>query len=209
MPFSLILAQGTLFFAEVDLEDAYTQLPVDDETSLVSAVNTHSGLFRVTTLPFGMKLPSSIFQRVVDGVIGGLGVLAYQDNIFVAAPSKATLKLRLFNLLQALGNAGLRVNRDKCTWETDSLEVLGFLVDRHGVKPVPSRIQAIKEAPAPTCVKDLHHLLGLISFYSRFFRDKATVLEPLHRLLDAGAKWSWTNRHQQALNEVKNLLSSV
>jgi len=75
------LGSANSVFAEVDLEDAYTQLPVDNVTSRVLAVNTHRGLFRVTTLSFGIKLASSIFQRVVDGVIRGLeGVLAYQEQ---------------------------------------------------------------------------------------------------------------------------------
>jgi len=203
------LGSNNTVFAEIDLVDAYTQLPVDYETSKILAVNTIKGLFRVTALPFGIKLASAIFQRVVDGIIGGLpGTLAYQDNIFVAAPTRTLLRCRLYDVLKALGDAGLRVNKEKCTWETDSLEVLGFLLDRHGVRPVPSRVQAIREAPIPQNVKELQHLLGLISFYSRFFRNKATVLEPLHRLLDNGAPWSWTQQHQQALEQVKNLLSS-
>jgi len=164
------LGSGNSYFAEVDLTAAYTQLPVDDDVSRILAVNTHRGLFRVTTLPFGIKLASAIFQRVVDGVIGGLpGTLAYQDNIFVAAPTCPILRSRLYKVLKALGDAGLCVNTEKCTWETESLEVLGFLLDKNGVRPVPSRVQAIKEAPAPKNLKELQQLLGLISFYSRFF----------------------------------------
>jgi len=203
------LGSGNSVYAEIDLAEAYTQLGLDLETSKMLAVNTHRGLFRVTTLPFGIKLAPAIFQRVVDSIIAGLpGTLAYQDNIFVAAPTRTILRCRVYDVLKALGDAGLRVNTDKSTWETDSLVVLGFLLDRTGVRPVPSRVQAIKEAPTPRNVKELQHVLGLISFYSRFFPDKATILEPLHRLLDSGASWIWTDVHQQAFDQVKNLLSS-
>ena len=196
-------------FAEVDLEDAYTQCSVDEETSRVLTINTPRGLFRVTTLPFGIKCASAAFQRVVDAVVGGLeGVVSYQDIIYVAAPDSATLKKRLYKVLQNLSEAGLRVNKEKCTWETRSLEVLGFRVDAEGVHPLPSRVQAIKETRAPTCVKELQQLLGLINFYAKFLKSKATILEPLHRLLDSKSAWTWNKEHQHALDTVKEMLTS-
>jgi len=48
-------------FAELDLVDAYTQCAVDEQTSLLLTVNTPRGLFRVTTLPFGIKCASAAF----------------------------------------------------------------------------------------------------------------------------------------------------
>jgi len=59
-------------FAELDLVDVYTQCAVDEQTSRLLTVNTPRGLFRVTTLPFGIKCVSAAFQRVVDAVVGGL-----------------------------------------------------------------------------------------------------------------------------------------
>jgi len=111
------LGNGNKVFAEVDLEAAHTQCPVDEPTSMLLTLNTPRGLSRVTTLPYGVKCASAAFQRIGDAVVGGIdGVVAYQDNVFVAAQDSASLHQRLHRVLLALSEAGLRVNREKCTW---------------------------------------------------------------------------------------------
>ncbi|KRX18868.1 Uncharacterized protein T07_3375, partial [Trichinella nelsoni] len=54
----------------------------------------------------------------------------------------------------------------------------------------------------------LQAFLGLLNFYHSFLKNKATVAEPLHRLLDKNARWTWTGKHEKAFKDVKRLLSS-
>ena len=200
---------GGKWYAAIDLEDAYQQCPVDLETSRVLAVNTVRGLFRVVRMPFGISLAPSVFQRVIDGLFGGLqGTVAYQDNLYVTAETASQLRQRVYNLLRILGDAGLKVNTKKCVWEAKSIEVLGFRLDASGRRPLPQRVDAIKKAPAPTSKRELQSLLGFINFYDCFLRNKATTFEPLYRLLDAGTPWNWTAAHEKALQTVKNQISS-
>ncbi|UYV78128.1 hypothetical protein LAZ67_16000203, partial [Cordylochernes scorpioides] len=49
---------------------------------------------------------------------------------------------------------------------------------------------------------------GLLNYYERFLRNKATVVEPLHRLLDSNNPWKWNREHQRAFKEAKSLISS-
>jgi len=202
------LANGKVF-AEIDMEEAYQQYPVDEETSRVLAVNTVKGLFRVTRLPYGVSRAPSAFQRVIDGLIAGLpGTIAYQDNIYIAADDSTQLRRRVYDLLFILGDAGLKVNTSKCVWEAKSIKVLGFRLDASGRRPLPERVEAIRNAPALTCKRELQSLLGFIGFYDCYFKNKASILEPLYRLLDAGSPWSWTPLHDKALRTVKNMISS-
>ncbi|KAJ1526466.1 hypothetical protein ONE63_009599 [Megalurothrips usitatus] len=60
---------GGQIFGEIDLEDAYTQIPVDEDTSRLLAVNTIKGLYRVTRVPFGVKVASAVFQRIIDSIV--------------------------------------------------------------------------------------------------------------------------------------------
>lgn len=61
---------------------------------------------------------------------------------------------------------------------------------------------------APQSKDQLQALLGIISFYGRFFKDKATIFEPLHRQLNDRVSWRWGEEHQQALDTVKSMLTS-
>lgn len=199
---------GGKVYAELDLEEAYQQIRCDEASSRILCVNTVKGLFKVVCLPFGIKLGPPIFQRVIDGLVGGLrGVVSYQDNIYIAAEDHIQLRERLFRVLKVLGDAGLKVNAKKCVWQAESLNVLGFRMDAEGIHPLEERVAAIKQAPSPTCKQELQSLLGLIGFYDCFFQNKSTILEPLHRLLDANARWKWTDEHQRALQLVKDVIS--
>lgn len=50
--------------------------------------------------------------------------------------------------------------------------------------------------------------MGLLNFYSVFLPHKASIAEPLHRLLDSKAPWSWGIKEAKAFRAVKALLTS-
>jgi len=83
------------------------------------------------------------------------GVTVYIDDILVTS---TTLKEHLRNLeavLKRLEEAGLRLNRDKCFFLHPSIEYLAHLIDKDGIHPTQAKVQAIKEAPAPTNLTQL------------------------------------------------------
>ena len=52
---------GSKWFSEIDLEYAYHQVPLDDQSSRLTTISTPFGLFRYTKLPFGVKTSPAIF----------------------------------------------------------------------------------------------------------------------------------------------------
>ena len=42
-------------FSKIDLESAYLQLPLDDESKVLTTVNTTEGLYQFNYLPFGIS----------------------------------------------------------------------------------------------------------------------------------------------------------
>lgn len=68
-------------------------------------------------------------------------------------------------------------------------------------------MESILNTPEPKNVQQLQAFLGLYNFYERFVPHKATILEPLHRLLDRSQEWVWSDREQSSFNTAKHLLS--
>jgi len=56
---------GKRYFSELDLDLAYLQLPVDDESTMVQTMNTHEGLFAITRLNFGVSSAPTLFQAFI------------------------------------------------------------------------------------------------------------------------------------------------
>ncbi|KRY44747.1 Transposon Tf2-11 polyprotein, partial [Trichinella britovi] len=107
----------------------------------------------------------------------------------------------LETVLHRFAKAGLRIKSDKCKFCLPRVEFLGFEIDATGIHPAKAKVQAIQDAPTPKNKQQLQAFLGLLNFYHSFLKDKATVAEPLHRLLDKKARWTWTSKHGKAFGD--------
>ncbi|XP_040185819.1 uncharacterized protein K02A2.6-like [Rana temporaria] len=88
------------------------------------------------------------------------------------------------------------------------LEFCAHTVDRHGLHTTEEKVKALTHAPTPRNVTQLRSYLGLLNYYHRFLPNLAHQLYPLHRLLDARAKWIWTDKCEEAFRLTKELILS-
>ena len=96
----------------------------------------------------------------------------------------------------------------KCKFMAPSVTYLGYRIDAEGLHPLIEKVEAICEAPSPTNVSELKSYLGLLTYYSKFLPNMATVLAPLYRLLRKDVKWSWKQREVKSFEASKKLLMS-
>nr|VZI26829.1 unnamed protein product [Spirometra erinaceieuropaei] len=90
----------------------------------------------------------------------------------------------VFDRLQQFG---VVLNPSKCVFGVPSLEFLGHLVDSHGIRPLLSKVAAIRDFPPPTSKHQLQRFLGMVNFYRRFLPNCADTIPPLTSLL-SGSK---------------------
>lgn len=200
---------GCQMFSKLDLKDAYMQLPVEEETAKALTVCTHRGLFSVNRLPFGICSGPSIFQRRMCDLLAGIdGVIVWLDDILVAGPSAEVHDERLGVVLQRLSDAGLRVHPTKCQIGRKDIQYLGFNLDKDGITPLRSKVAAILDLPRPNDVGELQTFLGKLNYYDKFLQSRATVFEPLYRLIDKGVSWTWEEKQEEAFCKAKEMLSS-
>ena len=72
------------WFCVIDLSNAYQQLELTQDSQEILTLNTPFGLFRYTKLPFGVSAAPSIFQSVIDKILGNIEkARAYLDDIII------------------------------------------------------------------------------------------------------------------------------
>ena len=196
-------------FSKIDLADAYLQIELDDKSKEFVVITTHQGLYRYKRLPFGLSSAPAVFQKIVETAIQGIpGTANYLDDIIVTG---ATEKEHLTNLqltLSKLKESGFRLRMDKCKFFQDTVEYLGHIIDNQGIHPQPAKLDAIANMPYPKNIAELRSFLGMVNYYDRFTPGLATKCAVLNDLLHKGSTWCWTSEHSQAVDAIKEALTS-
>ena len=153
-------------------------------------INTHKGLYRFKRLPFGVSSAPAIFQQVIDQVIQGLnGVACYLDDLVVTGRTREEHLRNLEAVLQRIRDYGFRIRKEKCTFLQDSIEYLGHIIDRTGIRPSPGKAEAIRRAPAPKDQSQLRSFLGGVNYFGKFIGRLADLSAPLNTLLRKDVSW--------------------
>ena len=88
------------------------------------------------------------------------------------------------------------------------VEFLGHEIGNNTIKPIPSKIDAIKRIPSPKEKKDVMQFLGSVNFFSKFIGKLHINLKPLYTLLHDDVKFQWTPELEKIFQNVKNAMTA-
>ncbi|KAE8186330.1 hypothetical protein CF336_g7041 [Tilletia laevis] len=176
---------GKRVFSSLDAIRGYHQMGVKEADRWKTAFVCHRGLFQYKTVPFGLKNAPSVFQRMMDRILGALRwshAVVYIDDIVVASTSVDEHVQALGTLLANATRAGLKFSPSKCTFAVPSLVLLGRKVSGGGVAVWEDRAKAVSDLPRPTTLREIYHVLGLFGYYRVFVKRFAELASPLTQL---------------------------
>ena len=127
---------GVKTFAKLDLTNVYQQIPLDDQSKKVVAINTQKGLFQYSRLPFGISTTPSIFQRTMETLLQGLsGVGLYLDDILITKKTDQEHLNNLSAVLEMPAAAGIKLKLEKFSFMMTEVEYLGHKILAKGLQP--------------------------------------------------------------------------
>ncbi|XP_055522568.1 uncharacterized protein K02A2.6-like [Wyeomyia smithii] len=196
-------------FSQIDLSDAFLQMEVDESCRHLLTINTHRGLYQYNRLPPGVKAAPGAFQQLMDTMLAGLPcTTGYLDDVVVGGKNAAEHQRNQHAVLQRLEEFGFTIRLEKCSFGKQQIRYLGHLLDRHGLRPDPAKIQAIKNLPPPKDITGVRSFLGAINYYGKYVPNMRALRFPLDELLKNTTAFVWTHECQQAFNKFKEILSS-
>jgi len=203
------------YFGSLDLQDAFHNVPLSEDSKDKTAVITPFGLYRFLRMPFGLQGAPQAFNELVylleekiekADLEGAKQVLIYFDDCLICASSWREFLKLLELFLKQLRKMNLKINLEKCSLGLPSIKWLGHELSDKGTFPSSDLTSAIEKWPTPKNSDEVRSFFGTASYYRRFIRGFSDKTEQMRKLLKKDEPFGWKACHQKEFDALKKEL---
>ena len=156
---------GAKVFSKLDCNSGFYQIPLSNESMLLTTFTTPYGRWCYTRLPFGISSASEVYQRKMNDILRDLdGVQCLIDDVLVYGKDKTEHDARLHSVLDRFRRANVTLN-DKCEFGVTQIKFAGHVISSDGISVDPNKLTAIINMTPPT------DATGMRCFMSRQLRS--------------------------------------
>ncbi|KAL8424925.1 hypothetical protein Efla_006688 [Eimeria flavescens] len=160
----LAFFQGKRYFSVLDMCSAFYQIEIEEQDRSKTSFVTPDCQRQYKRITFGFASSPASFQH-------------HQSQ--------------LRQLFEALRGASLQLHPAKCCFGAASVEYLGHIVSRDGIRACPSKIQAIVDMVVPANVKAVQRFLGKCQYHRKFIPNFSSVAAPLSQATTVKDAFKW------------------
>ena len=185
--------KGAKVFADLDMNKGYWQFPVDEESQEILAIQTDRGVYQPTRILQGAKNGVSYFQSgITEALSDSQEVeqhsIVWLDNVLVYAETAEQLLLLLEAIFDICNLRKIRLSLKKCYLFKKQLIWNGKEISEEGIKPDPSKVQALVDMPSPRTAADLMQFLCAMNWMRTSLVNYTRTIFPLQELLEQALK---------------------
>ncbi|GJP84180.1 hypothetical protein CLOP_g14268 [Closterium sp. NIES-67] len=177
-----------------------------------TAFRTRYGSYEYLVMPFGLTNAQATFQAEMNHVLRPLldeCVVVYLDDILIYTRDMKQHVEHLRRVFEILRRERFYVKLSKSEFALEKVQFLGHMVSAQGVHVDPKKIEAVRTWKTPENVKELQQFLGFANSYNRFVPQYAKLAAPLTNLLKKNTPYKWEPKHQEAVEQLKQALTSA
>jgi hypothetical protein len=136
-------------------------------------------------------------------------VEAYVDDIVVKTRKASDLLSDLETTFKCLRAKGVKLNPEKCVFGVPLGMLLGFIISKRCIEANPKKIAAITNMGPIKDLKGVQRVMGCLAALSRFISRLGEKGLPFYRLLRKVERFTWTPEAEEALRNLKALLTNA
>ncbi|KAH9769149.1 Endonuclease [Citrus sinensis] len=203
---------GSCVFSKINLKSGYHQIRIREGDEWKTAFKTKYGLYEWLVMSFELSNAPSTFMSLMNHVLRafiGKFVVVYFDDILIYSKDLDEHIEHLQSVLTVLRKEKLYANLKKCSFCTNQIVFLGYIVSAKGIEVDEENAKAIKEWSTPKSVTEVRSFHGLARFYRRFVKDFSTLATPLTEIVKKHVGFKWGSAQERAFNLIKEKLVSA
>lgn len=198
---------GGAVFSKLDLNMAFHQIELDEESRDITTFVTHKGMYRYKRLSFGVSAAPEKYQHILSQVLDGIeGVQNLHDDICVFGRDEDDHDRALHMVMKRLKDKNLTLNKEKSVFKMDKITFMGHVLSKHGIGPTKERVKSLQDAERPTNASEVRSFLGIVNFSARYIPDVASLSEPLRKLTKKNVPFKWGTEHEKSFQQLKSSL---
>ncbi|GJP42002.1 hypothetical protein CLOM_g1600 [Closterium sp. NIES-68] len=204
--------RGATVFSKLDLQSGYWQIRMADNSIHKTAFRTRYGSYEYLVMPFGLTNAPATFQAEMNHILRPLldeCVVVYLDDILIYSRDMKQHVEHLRRVFEILRREGFYVKLSKSKFALEKVQFPGHMVSAQGVHVDPKKIEAVRTWKTPENVKELQQFLGFANYYNRFVSQYAKIAAPLTNLLKKNTPYEWEPKHQEAVEQLKQAVTSA
>lgn len=205
----------------IDLKSAFHALPLSSRSQPYTGICPYPGapMYMYRRLPMGMNLSPARWQQQINEILGEIpGVqdfcVAIHDDCLIFSRNEQEAMKHIEIILDTFQKHGLKLSPKKCRLFRRRCTYIGHEIsisEAEGIVKVTAmsdKCQAIRNMRRPSNPKEVRRLIGAVTFLSMYLPKLQIILQPLHALTKKNQKFVWTEQHENAFQQIRELLIS-
>jgi hypothetical protein len=160
---------GSRMFTTIDLKNGYHLIRIKEGDEWKTAFRCRYGLYEFLVMPFGLTNAPVTFQDMINHIFRDLldnGVIAFIDDILIYAKDEEEHHRLVEEVLKQLSQTDLVIFAEKCTWSTQRVEFLGYVITPEGMEMANDKVETIQSWQIPQSLRDVQSFLGFANFHT-------------------------------------------
>ena len=202
---------GAKYFTSLDIAWGYWHVPMHPDSIAKTAFSTEDGHYEWKVMPFGLKGAPATFQRTIRTILGELAytcAINYLDDIIIYSKSLDEHVQHVNQVLQRLQSNNIKLREEKCTFISNEIHYLGYIIKNSTIKVNPKNIQSVVDFPEPKDKKEVQQFLGLAGFCRNHISNYTEKAYPLTILTRKSQPFIFHSAQRAAFAQLKQSLVS-
>ncbi|MEY4860558.1 MAG: hypothetical protein RL059_257 [Bacteroidota bacterium] len=202
------------YFVDIDLTNAYHQIPLGPVTSNYLSVITPWDCVRPLFLPEGVAPATDVLQTIMHDIFGGYEewLIVIYDNMLILAESAVDAFEKLKIIIGVASKMNIYFKLSKSWIGVKEVNFFGYVCRKGSYKLSDKRKLEISNFPFPDSTKRMRSFLGSAGFFAPFVMNFSEIIAPLHDMCKKDFSWkrdTWSIDYLEIFDQFKKALQNA